>query len=431
MPAPCTANDFLSLVRKSGVVDAPAVAAMERRLAAAPLLTPRLTANLMVREGTLTKLQASQLLRGKWRNFIIGGKYKLLEHIGSGGMGQVYLCEHTRMGRRVAIKILPPDKATESVCLERFFREARAAAALDHPNIVRAHDLDKDESGPEPLHFLVMEYVDGSSLQHIVGRFGPLPIPRACHYIAQTADGLQHAHEAGLVHRDVKPANLLLDRSGLVKILDLGLARFFFDAGDDLTQRLGAHYLIGTADYLAPEQADNSHNADIRADIYSLGVTFFFLLTGRSPFKEGTIAQKLLYHRVQQPDPVQKVRPDVPAEIARVIDRMLAKDPRNRFQEPFDVRLALDPWTAERIGLPPEAEMPQLSRAARRAEPPTAAIARNPGSTIHNRPAPAPAPLPTDPLAGRSSRPGLWDATWAVCRSITGRVADWFHKGRP
>ena len=207
MPTPSTAIDFLAPVRKSGLVDAATLDSMHAL--AGPDLTPEQIANLMVREGVLTKLQRNQLLRGKWRNFILCGKYKLLEYLGSGGMGQVYLCEHTRMGRRVAIKILPPDKATDQVCLDRFFREARAAAALDHPNIVRAHDIDMDQSGAEPLHFLVMEYVDGSSLQHIVGRYGALTVERACNYIAQSADGLQHAHLAGLVHRDVKPANLL------------------------------------------------------------------------------------------------------------------------------------------------------------------------------------------------------------------------------
>jgi serine/threonine protein kinase len=425
MPVPSTATDFLTLVRKSGVVEAATLDPLLQRLAAGPEVTPLQTANLMVREGVLTKLQASQLLRGKWRNFVLCGKYKLLEHIGSGGMGQVYLCEHTRMGRRVAIKVLPPDRGNDEVCLKRFEREARAAAALDHLNIVRAHDIDRDESGPQPLHFLVMEYVDGSSLQHIVSRFGPLTVGRACNYIAQVADGLQHAHEAGLVHRDVKPANLLLERSGLVKILDLGLARFFNDAGDDLTQQFGAHNLIGTADYLAPEQADNSHGADIRADIYSLGITFFYLLTGRSPFKEGTLAQKLLYHRLQQPDPVEKVRPDVPAGIGRVIDRMLAKDPRNRFQVPIEVRAALEPWTAVPPPPPPEAEMPQLSRAARRAEPPTASIARNPRSTIHNLPVQVAAPT----LA--SSPPRRPNTVWTTCRSVAGRVAGWFRLRRP
>src|SRR5205809_450245 len=168
-------------------------------------------------------------------------------------------------------------------------------------------------------------------------------------------------------------------------MLELGLARFFSDAGDDLTQRLGAHRLIGTADYLAPEQAMNSHAADIRADIYSLGVTFYFLLTGRSPFKDGTIAQKLLYHQVQLPEPVRSFRPEVPDELVRIIDRMLAKDPAERYQTPADVVLALDPWTETPIPPPPESEMPNLSRAARRAEPATATLAVGVRSTLREQ----------------------------------------------
>jgi serine/threonine protein kinase len=435
MPAPATSIDFLALVRKSGVVPRPTLDAFEQALPAGQMQDAKQLATMMVREGLLTVLQAKQLLRGRWRNFILAGKYKLLEYIGSGGMGQVYLCEHMRMERRVAVKILPPEKSSEPVCLERFFREARAAAALNHPNIVRAHDIDHDDSGAStgstgtPLYFLVMEYVDGSSLQEIVTKFGRLSVERACHYVAQTAIALQHAHDAGLIHRDVKPANLLLDRSGLIKVLDLGLARFFNDAGDDLTRQLGAHNLIGTADYLAPEQAVNSHAADIRADIYSLGVTFFFLLTGRSPFKEGTLAQKLMYHRLQQPESVTRIRSDVPAGVAAVIERMLAKDPTRRFQQPVDVRDALAMWTDAPLPPPPQAEMPRLSRAARRqpaggpdSRPTLQSGAR---STLHNRPfpttqsvGPTEVPVPTGTPPAKSSR----------FRLLARRIFGWIYR---
>jgi serine/threonine protein kinase len=437
MPVPTTADDFLALVRKSGLVEPSALEAFERGFPIDPPSEPKRLAKVMVREGVLTRLQAGQLLRGKWRAFVIGGKYKLLEHLGTGGMGQVYLCEHIRMGRQVAIKILPPDKAGDKICLDRFFREAKAAAALDHPNIVRAHDIDHDRSGPDPLHFLVMEYVDGNNLQFIVDKFGRLSIERACHYIAQTADALQHAHEAGLVHRDIKPANLLLDRSGLIKVLDLGLARFFFDAGDNLTRQLGKHTIIGTADYLAPEQASDGHTADIRADIYSLGVTFYFFLTGRSPYKEGTIAQKLLYHRLQQPEPIKNVRPEVPDGIARIIDRMLAKDPSARYLEPIAVRRALDLWTSRPIPPPPETEMPRLSRAARRPEPPTGATSRGSRSTLHNLPMPvgAEVSIPTAQAGGHGLASRIRNIGFRACgrakdgcRAASVRVASWFRR---
>src|SRR5205085_12634350 len=152
--------------------------------------------------------------------FIISGKYKLMEHLGTGGMGSVYLCEHVLMRRRVALKVLPTDRVTDPVVLERFYREARAVAALDHRNIVRAYDIDRDGE----MHFMVLEFVDGSSLHRIVEKFGPMDVARAVNCISQAAEGLQHAHEGGLVHRDVKPGNLLLDRAGIIKILDLGLA---------------------------------------------------------------------------------------------------------------------------------------------------------------------------------------------------------------
>jgi len=334
-------------------------------------------------------------------------------------MGQVYLCEHARMGRRVAIKVLPREKAEDPICHKRFEREARAAASLDHPNIVRVHDIDRDDSTRGGVNFLVMEYVDGSSLQDIVSKNAPLSVERACHYVWQAACGLQHAHEAGLIHRDVKPANLILDRSGLVKVLDLGLARFSHDLDGDLTRQLGARTLIGTADYLAPEQALDSHGADIRADIYSLGVTFYFLLTGKSPFKEGTIAQKLIYHRVQQPEPIRTYRGDVPEGVARIISRMMAREPADRFQQPIDVVVALDPWTESRIAPPPEAEMPQLSRAARRAEPPTIPISRAGRPTIHNL---------SSPVSPPPHRRGLWDVMRGVFRPATRRFVAWFGR---
>jgi serine/threonine protein kinase len=422
MPVPSTAHDFLALVRKCGIADPDALDAFELRLAVdpqAPAAAQQL-ANRMVREGVLTALQASLLLRGKWRNFVLCGKYKLLEHLGTGGMGQVFLFEHARMRRRVAIKILPPDRAADPVCLQRFYREAQAAAALNHANIVRVHDIDTDGR----LHFLVMEYVDGTSLQDIVKKGGPLPILRACHYVRQAALGLQHAYEAGLVHRDIKPANLLLDRSGLVKILDLGLARFF-DDDSNLTRQYAARNLIGTADYLAPEQALNSHEADIRADIYSLGVTFYFLLTGRSPFREGTVAQKLLFHQVQMPEPVQTHRPELPDELAGIITRLLAKDPAERQQTPLEVVAALDPWTETPIPPPPESEMPRLSRAARRAEPPTATILQATRSTIR---APIPAAPPPVPVPGQ--RPGVWQGVKSAALLAAAVMAGWLGWSR-
>jgi serine/threonine protein kinase len=359
MAAPATTDEFLELVRKSGVVEEKRLDPWLQKQRGAGLPDkPSEAAALLIRDGILTRFQAVQILQGKWRRFTIG-KYKVLEQLGSGGMGSVYLCEHKLMRRRVAVKVLPTAKAQDESALARFYREARAVAALDHPNIVHAYDIDQDEN----LHFLVMEYVDGASLQEIIKKTGPMDIGRACHYIRQSALGLEHAHLSGLIHRDIKPGNILVERSGVVKILDMGLARFFNDEDDVLTKKFDEN-VLGTADYLAPEQAQDSHTVDIRADIYSLGATFYFLLTGRTIFGEGTVAQKLMWHMSRQPKTVNEFRPEVPAGIAMILGKMLAKEPADRYQAPGDVAAALEPYTQTPVGPPSEAEMPQLSLAA-------------------------------------------------------------------
>lgn len=365
MPVLSSNDQFLDVVAKSNLVEAGRLQTYLHELGAGPELPldPRRLAARFVRDGLLTKLQAEQLLQGKHKGFIISGKYKVLELLGVGGMGKVFLCEHMLMRRLLAIKVLPVDNTTaDTSAIERFYREARAVGSLNHPNIVWAHDIDRDDK----MHFLAMEYVDGTNLHEIVERHGPMDVRRAAHYIAQAANGLQHAHEAGWVHRDIKPGNLLLDRGGFIKILDMGLARLFDDNNDALTQKYDQNNVLGTADFLAPEQALDSHDADIRADIYGLGATFYFLLTGRPPFPECNIAQKLIYHQTQEPAPVRDTRPDVPEALQAVLRKMMAKERADRYQTPVAVAQALAPWTAEPIELPPAHEMPRLSPAVLR-----------------------------------------------------------------
>ena len=361
MPAPTVVSDFLECVRKSGVVEPKRLEEYVAQPRDDAPATPARMADALVREGLLTRFQADQLLRGRWRNFILCGKYTILEPLGAGGMGAVYLCSHKIMRRPVAIKVLPAAQADDPASVERFHREAQAVAQLRHPNIVGAYDVDRDGK----FHFLAMEYVDGVSLQELVKRRGPLDPTRAAHYIHQAAVGLEHAHEAGLVHRDVKPANLLVDRAGVVKILDLGLARFFKDTRESLTQKYDGNAVLGTADYLAPEQAVDSHNVDIRCDIYSLGVTFYFLLAGRSPFQEGSVAEKLIWHQVRRPTPIRELRPEVPEGLAEVLDKMIAKDPAQRYQTPAELAEALAPFTQEPIDPPSAEELPQITPGAR------------------------------------------------------------------
>ncbi len=361
MPAPATIDAFLELVNKSGLVD-PERLQVFLNQAGALSATPRKLAARMVASGLITQFQAEQMLQGKYRGFTIG-KYKVLERIGSGGHSTVYLCEHMTVKRRAAVKVLPSAKAENPAALARFYREARAAGALDHPNLVKAHDIDQENG----LHFLVMEYVDGSNLQELVSRFGPLTIERSTNYIRQAAQGLQAAHVSGLVHRDIKPANILLDRQGIIRVLDLGLARFFSDHNDPLTLKYDHNNVLGTADYVAPEQALNSHDVDIRADIYSLGGTFYFLLAGQPLFPGGQITQKLIWHQTKQPKPIRELRPDVPEDLAAIVERMIEKDPGHRYQTPAEVIEALAEWTATPLLPPTDAEMPRLSPAARAA----------------------------------------------------------------
>jgi eukaryotic-like serine/threonine-protein kinase len=359
MPAPASVPEFLDLVRRSNLLpEARLDEVLDRHRGVGTLpQSVDSVANLLVRESLLTFFQAKQLKLGRYKRFTIGTKYRLLELIGAGGMGAVYLCEHTLMRRMVALKVLPVEKLEDKSNEDRFYREARAIAALDHPNIVRAYDIDHYEK----LHFLVMEYVDGTSLQEIVARyimekkqFDPI---RAAHYIAQSAVGMQHGHELGMVHRDIKPGNVLLDRSGVIKVLDMGLARFFNKQQDTVTEKYDDKCVLGTADYLAPEQAV-SNIVDIRADIYALGGTLYFMLTGQTPFPDGTIAAKLVAHQTKEPRPVESFRSDVPPGILAVLRKMMAKEPIDRYQEPIQVADALAEWADTPITPPPLREMP-------------------------------------------------------------------------
>lgn len=368
MAAPTTADEFVELLHKSELLERRVVDGYIACLREADLYPAEATklASRLVNDGVITYFQAKQLLKGRYRGFTLG-KYKVLEILGTGGMGNVYLCEHVTMKHRAAVKVVPTEKARQSSMLARFQREARAVAALNHPNIVRAYDLDCDQH----FHYLVMEYVDGVNLQKLVKRIGPLPFARAAHYLAQAAEGLQYLHENSLVHRDLKPSNLLLDRSGVIKILDFGLAKFLDDEEDTLTQDYDPHRVLGTADYLSPEQIIKTQSVDIRSDIYSLGVTGYFLLTGQTPFQHAGDEEKLLLHQTRMPTPIEALRRDVPPSLAAIINKMMAKNPADRYQQPIEIIAALDPWLKVPIPPPHDSEIPPVSIAARPPPPPT------------------------------------------------------------
>ncbi len=268
------------------------------------------------------------------------GEYQLIEELGRGGMGRVYKALHTKLDRIVAVKVLPRGRLGDEKAIVRFDREMKAVGRLAHPNIVHAHDAREIDGTP----VLIMEFVDGLDLAEIGRRLGRLPLADVCELVRRTALALQCAHEHGLVHRDVKPSNIMLSRAGEVKLLDLGLARFYAEsAGEETT---GTGIAMGTADYMAPEQASDSRTVDIRADLYSLGCTLYKLLSGRAPFSgaeyRGTL-DKLNAH-VHQPAPfIRDLVPDVPEKLAAILDRLLAKDPNDRFSVPSDVAEAIAP----------------------------------------------------------------------------------------
>jgi serine/threonine protein kinase len=266
-------------------------------------------------------------------------RYLILRELGRGGMGVVYQARQTVMNRPVVIKVINKVLLDQPDALERFHREVRAAAKLAHPNIVTAYDA--EQAGD--LHMLVMEFVPGQSLEEVLRKKGLLPVAQACSYIRQAALGLQHAHKQGMVHRDIKPQNLMLTPQGQVKILDFGLARIASERsqGGALT---AANAYMGTPDYSSPEQATDARTADIRADLYSLGCTLYCLLAGRPPFQEDTAVKTILAHLEKEPQPLPELRPDVPAALWAVVARLLAKEPKRRYQTPAEVAQALTPF---------------------------------------------------------------------------------------
>jgi len=275
------------------------------------------------------------------------GHFELVEYVGGGGMGRVFRAIDTRLARPVALKILTTDQSTDEESLLRFRNEAQSAARLNHDNIARVHHVGEDHG----LNYIVFEFIEGENIRRLVERKGPLPLSEAVSYVLQVADALTHAAERDVVHRDIKPSNLLITPDGHVKVIDMGLARFrrVDAAAADLT---ASGVTLGTFDYISPEQARDPRNADVRSDIYSLGCTFFYMLSGRPPFPEGTVLQKLLQHQGDQPPDIRAFRPRLTEEAARVLRKMLAKDPRNRYSDPkelVDDLMVL----AEHIGLRP------------------------------------------------------------------------------
>lgn len=413
-----TVESFLQVVRQSGLIDKDQLAKLLQGYEArgVDVTKSQAIADALIADEVITRWQADKLLAGKHKGFTLG-KYKLLDLLGKGGMSSVYLAEHVLMKRRCAIKVLPSKRVNDSSYLARFHREAQAVASVDHPNIVRAYDVDCAQDRDSEIHFLVMEYVNGQSLQELIIRNGPADYADAVEYIRQAAEGLEHAHRAGLVHRDIKPANLLIDTNGTIKLLDMGLARFFDDQAENPLTVAHDEKVLGTADYLAPEQALDSHSVDTRADIYSLGCSLHFLLTGTPPFTEGTLTQRLMWHQTKPFPPLTNSRIDCPDSLSALLNKMVEKKPEDRYQSAAAVAEACREWLADNAGADWKQRHVPLSRggsSSGRLVPPTRDLQSDPAIQKQTSHVMGSSLVPQDAdssLATKISRPGTVPAS--------------------
>ena len=383
-----TAHELLRTLRTSGLVSHDHFFALEAEVRPLKDDLPGVIEHILQSE-RLTVYQLRKVVNGKAADLVVG-PYVILDRLGEGGMGRVYRARHTRDGREVALKVVRSALLVNPVVRGRYEREAGAAGLLRHPNIVAVEDSGCDEG----RYYLAMEFVDGIDLAVLTRDHRPLEVPEACEYIRQAALGLQHAHDAGFVHRDIKPSNVVVsgerhvpqatDRA-VVKILDMGLVRIVglddvsADSGEFLAPapadpsltRDGA--LVGTPDYMAPEQARDSRSVDHRADLYSLGCTLYYLLAARPPFADGTPTEKVLRHRGDQPPPLQALRPDVPTPVAAIVARLMAKAPADRFPTAAAVAEALAPLAVYPCGSQPVTIRVRPRRPSTGAETPYAA----------------------------------------------------------
>lgn len=345
---PTTAHDFLRSWLRSGLINRSALDDLLRAAPAGVREDPNLLADYLIRAQVLTRYQAKRLLAGTTQGLVLG-PYDLQTPIGKGGMGVVYLARDRRSQQAVALKVLPPKRARkEGRLLARFQREMELSQRVAHPHLAWTYEAGVAEG----VYFIAMEYIPGKSLQRLVQGRGPLTVGRAARLIAEVAAALDHAHAQGLIHRDLKPSNVMITPHDHAKVLDLGLALIEGETGGAREVVGGKGYIVGTMDYIAPEQTHNAANVDPRSDLYSLGCTLYFSLTGSPPFPGGTARDKIRCHRNDDPKPPEEINPDIPEPIVELIYRLMAKRPQERPDSAALVERTLRAYTEGEIAQP-------------------------------------------------------------------------------
>jgi serine/threonine protein kinase len=341
-------DDFLKTVLRSGLLNRDQLEAALRTVPAELRDDPEAVAKRLVSGGQLSSFQARKLLQGTARGLLLGA-YQVLAPIGRGGMSTVYLARDNRDQQLLALKVLPPGKAqSEERLLARFRREMELCQLVAHPHLARTYEVGVCKG----VYFIAMEFIPGQSLHRLVGRQGPLDVPRAARLFIEVAAALEHAHDRSLIHRDLKPSNIMVTPNDHAKVLDLGLALL---EGEERTDREiigGRGYVVGTMDYIAPEQTEDATRVGPRSDVYALGCTLYFALTGQPPFPGGTPLEKIHRHRSEQPVPVPELNPCVPHGFISVLRQMMAKNPDQRFASAAEVQTELRPWASAEPVLP-------------------------------------------------------------------------------
>jgi serine/threonine protein kinase len=347
-PTP-TVHGFLKAILRSGLINREALPDLLRPLPAEQRNEPEAIAEFLIRAGQLTRFQARKLLQGAPLGLVLG-PFEVLAPIARGGMGTVYLARDRRSQQLLALKVLPPRRArAEERILARFRREMEMCQRVSHPNLAWTYEVGVNQG----VYYIAMEYIPGKSLSRLIVEEGLLPVPRLARLAAEVALALDHAHMQGLIHRDLKPSNIMVTPNDHAKVLDLGLALMKGEATAGEREVIGGQgYIVGTMDYIAPEQTADPSKVDARCDLYSLGCSLYYALTGRHPFPGGTAKDKILRHRTEEPTPILQLNPTVPPGFVSLVQRMMAKDPADRPASAAALRIDLLAWADRGPGLP-------------------------------------------------------------------------------